>query len=138
MLEVTTCDAPELLGELLLFEISPDYCRESGTIQAADTETPLGTVLMKNADGTLSPWVSAAEPAEGRTADPDPTAVGVLLRAVPASETDMAAPVLRRGAIVSASALKWPADTTEDKKGVALAALEALGIVARQEETCLP
>lgn len=131
MPEVKTYEAPELLGELLLFEISPDYCRESGTVQAAETETPLGAVLMKNADGTLSLWTPAAEPEEGKTADPDPAAAGVLLRAVPASETDTDAPVLKRGALVSASALKWPAGTTEDKKGVALAALETLGIVAR-------
>lgn len=131
MPEVKTYDAPELLGELLLFEISPDYCRESGTVQAAETETPLGAVLMKNADGTFSLWTPAAEPEEGKTADPDPAAAGVLLRAVPASETDTDAPVLKRGALVSASALKWPAGTTDDKKGVALAALETLGIVAR-------
>lgn len=129
MPEVKTYDAPELLGELLLFEISPEYCRDALTIKAAETETPLGAVLMRNADGTLSLWTPAAEPEEDRTADP--AAAGVLLRAVPASASNTAAPVLKRGALVSAAALKWPAGTAEDKKGAALAALEALGIIAR-------
>lgn len=129
MPEVKTYDAPELLGELLLFEISPEYCRDTLTIKAAETETPLGAVLMRNADGTLSLWTPAAEPEEDRTADP--AAAGVLLRAVPASASNTAAPVLKRGALVSAAALKWPAGTAEDKKGAALAALEALGIIAR-------
>ncbi len=129
MLEVKDYDAPELLGELLLFEISPEYCRDALTIKAAETETPLGAVLMRNADGTLSLWTPAAEPEEDRTADP--AAAGVLLRAVPASASNTAAPVLKRGALVSAAALKWPAGTAEDKKGAALAALEALGIIAR-------
>lgn len=129
MLEVKDYDAPELLGELLLFEISPEYCRDTLTIKAAETETPLGAVLMRNADGTLSLWTPAAEPEEDRTADP--AAAGVLLRAVPASASNTAAPVLKRGALVSAAALKWPAGTAEDKKGAALAALEALGIIAR-------
>ena len=84
---------------------------------------------MRNADGTLSLWTPAAEPEEDRTADP--AAAGVLLRAVPASASNTAAPVLKRGALVSAAALKWPAGTAEDKKGAALAALEALGIIAR-------
>lgn len=129
MLETRTYDAPELLGELLLFEISPEYCRDALTIKAAETETPLGAVLMRNADGTLSLWTPAAEPEEDKTADP--AAAGVLLRAVPASASNTAAPVLKRGALVSAAALKWPAGTAEDKKGAALAALEALGIIAR-------
>lgn len=129
MPEVKTYDAPELLGELLLFEISPEYCRDALTIKAAETETPLGAVLMRNADGTLSLWTPAAEPEEGKTADP--VAAGVLLRAVPASASNTAVPVLKRGALVSAAALKWPAGTAEDKKGAALAALEALGIIAR-------
>ena len=83
MLEVKDYDAPELLGELLLFEISPEYCRDTLTIKAAETETPLGAVLMRNADGTLSLWTPAAEPEEDKTADP--AAAGVLLRAVPVS-----------------------------------------------------
>ena len=60
MLDVKNYDAPELLGELVLFEISPDYCRETAAIKAASAEIPLGTVLMKNDDGTLSPWAPAA------------------------------------------------------------------------------
>ena len=62
MPEVKTYEAPELLGELLLFEISPDYCRDSLSIKAPSAALAMGTVLMVNADGTLSPWAAAAEP----------------------------------------------------------------------------
>lgn len=136
MLETKTYDAPELLGELVLFEISPDYCRETADIKAASAEIPLGTVLVKNDDGTLSPWAPAAaaaalgEEEEKAAAAADPAPVGILLRTVPASSANVEAPVLKRGALVSASMLKWPADA-EEKKTAALAALEALGIVAR-------
>ena len=136
MLDVKNYDAPELLGELVLFEISPDYCRETAAIKAASAEIPLGTVLMKNDDGTLSPWAPAAAAAaleegeEKAAATTDPAPVGILLRTVPASSANVEAPVLKRGALVSASMLKWPAGA-EDKKPAALAVLEALGIVAR-------
>ena len=136
MLEVETYEAPELLGVLALFEISPDYCRETAAIKAASAEIPLGTVLMKNDDGTLSPWAPAAAAAaleegeEKAAATTDPAPAGILLRAVAASSVNIEAPVLKRGALVSASMLKWPVDA-EEKKPAALAALEALGIVAR-------
>lgn len=136
MLDVKNYDAPELLGELVLFEISPDYCRETAAIKAASAEIPLGTVLMKNDDGTLSPWAAAAaaaalgEEEEKAAAATDPAPVGILLRTVPASSANVEAPVLKRGALVSASMLKWPAGA-EEKKPAALAVLEALGIVAR-------
>lgn len=136
MLDVKNYDAPELLGELVLFEISPDYCRETAVIKAASAEIPLGTVLMKNDDGTLSPWAPAAAAAaleegeEKAAATTDPAPVGILLRTVAASSVNIEAPVLKRGALVSASMLKWPAGA-EEKKPAALAVLEALGIVAR-------
>lgn len=126
MLDVKTYEAPELLGELLLFEIAPDYCRDTLTIKAPSAALAMGTVLMANADGTLSPWAAAAEPE-----DDAPAAVGILLADVAVSSSNAEAPVLRRGAIVSASALKWPADTAEEKKKAALAALEVLGVIAR-------
>lgn len=130
MLDVKTYEAPELLGELLLFEIDPDYCRDTLTIKAPSAALAMGTVLMANADGTLSPWAAAAEPEDEAPAS-DPAAVGVLLADVAVSSSNAEAPVLRRGAIVSASALKWPADTAEEKKKAALAALEVLGVIAR-------
>lgn len=126
MLEVKTYDAPALLGELVLFEISPDYCRDELTIKAPEADMPMGTVLMANADGTLSPWAAAAEPE-----DEAPAAAGVLLADVAGSSSNVEAPILRRGAIVSAVALKWPASLDAGKKKAALATLEALGIVAR-------
>lgn len=124
MLEVKTFDAPELLGELLLFELSPDYCRDTLTIKAPSAALAMGTVLTANDDGTLSAWAAASSGS-------DPAVVGVLLADVAVSSSNVAAPVLKRGAIVSAAALKWPASLAEDKKKTALATLEALGIVAR-------
>ena len=71
MPEVKTYEAPELLGELLLFEISPDYCRDSLSIKAPSAALAMGTVLMVNADGTLSPWAAAAEPEDDAPATAD-------------------------------------------------------------------
>ena len=130
-LEHKVYDAPELLGDLLLFEINPGYCRENGTLKAPSAALPMGTVLMQNADGTFGPWAPSPPAEEGQTAEPDPAAVGILLREVPASSSNVDAPVLKRGSLVSASLLKWPADTAEEKKKAAFAALENLGIVAR-------
>lgn len=119
-LEHKVYDAPELLGELLLFEINPGYCRELVTLKTPATELPMGTLLVKNADGTFQAWAST-----------DADVAGILLRGVPASSSSADAPVLKRGSIVSASMLKWPADTAEEKKKAALAALETIGIIAR-------
>lgn len=131
MLEVKTYDAPVLLGHLVLFEISPDYCRDTLTIKAPAADMPMGTVLMANADGTLSPWAAAAEPEDDAPETADPTAAGVLLADVAKSSSNVSVPVLRRGASVSEAALKWPASLDAGKKKAALATLEALGIVAR-------
>lgn len=119
MSEVKTYEAPELLGELLLFEINADYSRDAVTLKGPVEALPMGTVLVKNADGTFLPWATT-----------DTDAAGVLLADVAASSSNVDAPALRRGGIVSAAALKWP-DGAEEKKPAALAALEALGIVAR-------
>ena len=118
MPEVKTYEAPELLGELLLFEISPDYCRDSLSIKAPSAALAMGTVLMVNADGTLSPWAAAAEPEDDAPATADPAAAGVLLADVAVSSSNV-------------EALKWPASLAEAKKKTALATLESLGVVAR-------
>lgn len=119
-LEHKAYDAPELLGELLLFEIDPAYSRELVTLKTPATELPMGTLLVKNADGTFQAWTPT-----------DTDIAGILLRDVSASSSSVNAPAVLRGALVSASLLKWPADTAEEKKKAALAALEDLGIVAR-------
>ena len=118
MSEVKTYEAPELLGELLLFEINADYSRDAVTLKGPVEALPMGTVLVKNADDTFTPWATT-----------DNDAAGVLLADVAASSSDAEAPALRRGGIVSAAAPRqWP-DGAEEKKPAALAALEALGIV---------
>lgn len=119
-LEHQTYDAPDLLGELLLFEIAPAYSRESVTLKTPATALPMGTLIVKNADGTFQAWTPT-----------DADVAGILLRDVPAASSSADAPALRRGALVSASMLKWPADTADEKKKAALVALETIGIIAR-------
>lgn len=119
-LEHKVYDAPELLGELLIFEIAPPYSRESVTVKTPATALPMGTLLVKNADGTFQAWTPT-----------DADVAGILLRDVSASSSSVNAPAVLRGALVSASMLKWPADTAEEKKKAALAALETIGIIAR-------
>jgi len=115
-----TFEAPALLGELLLYEAHPDYCRESVTVAAADTPVRMGQLLVKNADGSFTPWAAG-------DADVD----GIALRDMPASAEDLTLPVLRRAALVSSAALQWPDGTSDEQKATALAALETIGIIAR-------
>ena len=119
-LEHKIYDAPELLGELLLFEINPAYSRESVTLKTPATSLPMGTLIVENADGTFQAWTPT-----------DTDVAGILLRDVPASPSNTDAPALRRGGLASTFMLKWPADTAEEKKKAALAALETIGIIAR-------
>ncbi len=120
VLKPVTYDAPELLGELLLFEINPDYCRETVTVSAPATDIFMGSLLVKNADGSFTPWESA-----------DTDVAGIALRDTPASSEDVLVPVLRRGALVSAAKLKWPESVTDEQKATAKSALAALGIIVR-------
>lgn len=120
VLKPVTYDAPELLGELLLFEINPDYCRETVTVSAPATDIFMGSLLVKNADGSFTPWESA-----------DTDVAGIALRDTPASSEDVLVPVLRRGALVSAAKLKWPESVTDEQKATAKSALAAFGIIVR-------
>lgn len=120
VLKHETFDAPALLGELLLYEARPDYCRETAIMAAADTPVLMGALLVKNADGTFAPWAAG-----------DADVGGIALRDVPASAEDVSVPVLRRAALVSAAAIHWPDGTSEEQQKTALAALETIGIVAR-------
>lgn len=124
MLKHTTYGAPARLSDLLLFEIYPDYSRDTLTIYAPSAALEPGCVLMDNGDGTLSPWAAAAEGS-------DPAAAGILLAHVDVSASNVQAPVLARGALVSGSALIWPADLADAKKAAAIATLKTLGIVVR-------
>ena len=120
ILKHETHEAPALLGEILLYEAHPDYCRETVTVAAADTPVLMGALLVKKADGTLTPWAAG-----------DADVAGIALRDVPASAEDVTVPVLRRAALVSAAAIQWPDGTSEEQQKTALAALETIGIVAR-------
>ena len=119
-LEVKTYEAPALLGELLLYELNPEYCRDTVAIEASENDLPMGTVMVANADGTFGAWAVT-----------DTDAAGVLLCDVPASGAAAAAPLVRRVATVSRTALRWPEGATDEQKSAALAALEANGVIAR-------
>lgn len=119
-LNVKTYDAPALLGDLLLYELNPEYCRDTVTIEASEDDLPMGTVMVANADGSYAPWAVT-----------DTDAAGVLLCDVPASAAAAEAPLVRRVATVSKTALRWPAGATDAQMSAALAALEANGVIAR-------
>ncbi len=117
------------LGDLLKFELSAGYCRETVTLKAG-TSYPLGAVLGRiTASGKyrLSP---ATEVVGDEGAE---TAIAVLLEAVDATAADRTGLIAARGPVIlSKAALAFDAsvDQTAEKtaKHVQLA---ALGLVAR-------
>lgn len=114
------------LADLLLIEVHRGWSRESGTLAAqGGADVVLGTVLGKiTATDKYSPLAPAAS-------DGSQTAAAVLIEDELAVAADRTAPLLRRGAVVNAAALVWPAGITAPQKTAALAQLEAIGIVAR-------
>ncbi|MBX6330139.1 MAG: head decoration protein [Pseudolabrys sp.] len=117
------------LGDLVKYELTGNYTRESVTLKAG-TNYPLGAVLGRitaTAKYRLSPaaQVTGDEGAE--------TAVAVLIEAVDATASDAAGLVIARGpAIVSKAALVFdPSVDQETEKAAKLAQLAAVGIVPR-------
>ena len=117
------------LGDLLKFELSASYCRETVTLKAG-TSYPLGAVLGKiTASGKyrLSPaaTVTGDEGAE--------TAIAVLLEAVDATAADQAGLIAARGpVIVSKAALVFDASVDQAAEKTAKhVQLAAAGLVAR-------
>lgn len=117
------------LGDLLKFELSASYCRETVTLKAG-TNYPLGAVLGRiTASGKyrLSP---AAEVVGDEGAE---TAVAVLIQPMDATGGDKTGLVVARGpAIVSKAALVFDASVDQPAEKTAKhAQLAAAGIVPR-------
>ena len=117
---------PPSMGDLLKYELNPNYTRESVTLLAG-TNYPLGAVLgVETASGkyTLSP-------ASGT--DGSETATAVLLEAVDASAADATGIVIVRGpALLSKAQLTVDASVDDAAKlATKHGELVALGLVPR-------
>lgn len=117
---------PPSMGDLLKYELNPNYTRESVTLLAG-TNYPLGAVLgVVTASGkyTLSPATGT---------DGSEVAVAVLIEAVDASSADATGLVLIRGpALLSKAALVVDASVDDAAKlATKHAELVALGLVPR-------
>jgi len=107
------------LSDLLLAEVLSDWSRDKATLGGvAGTAYPVGTVLAQ-ASGVYSPV----------TASTTANAVAVLIE--PGVAGPVPATVIRRGAVVSRSALVWPDTATGPQITAGEAALTALDIVVR-------
>ena len=117
---------PPSLGDLLKYELNPNYTRESVTLLAG-TKYPLGAVLGEvTASGkyTLSPATGT---------DGSETAAAVLLEAVDASAADATGLVLVRGPAILSKAQLTVDATVDDAAKLATkhGELIALGLVPR-------
>lgn len=124
-----TLTSPPTLGDLLKYELSGNYCRETVTLRGG-ASYPLGAVLGEiTASGKyiLSP-AAAVVGDEGAE-----VARAVLLEAVDATGGDATGLVLARGpAIVAKSALGFDASVDQPAEIAAKhAELAAQGIIAR-------
>jgi len=117
---------PATQGDVLKYEVNPNYTRETVTLLAG-TAYPVGSVLGRiTASGKhiLSPDTGA---------DGSETAVGVLLHAVDATLADAIGIIVARGpGIVSRAALAYDG-TVNDAEKIATKhdQLASLGILAR-------
>lgn len=117
---------PPTMGDVLKYELNPNYTRESATLLAG-TAYPAGAVLGRvTASGKLK--LSTAAGSDGAQ-----TVAGVLLYATDASAADQEAVVILRGpAIVSKAALVFdPSVDDATKTATKHAQLTALGIIPR-------
>ena len=117
---------PPTMGDLLKYEVNPNYTRETATLLAG-TAYPVGAVLGRiTASGKHKLATSGG-------ADGAQTAAGVLLYAVDATGADATGIILARGpAIVSRAVLSFDA-TVDDAAKITtkLGQLVSLGIAAR-------
>jgi Bacteriophage lambda head decoration protein D len=123
---MTVLTQPPTQGDVLKFELNPNYTRETVTLLAG-TDYPVGAVLGRITTGgkyKLSPAAGS---------DGAQTAAAVLLYAVDAAAADAPGVVLMRGpAIVSKAALVVDPSVDDAAKVAAKhSQLVALGIVPR-------
>ena len=123
---MTVLTQPPTMGDVLKYEVNPNFTRETITLLAG-TAYPVGAVLGKiTASGKYKFATSGGS-------DGAQTAAAVLLYAVDATEADATAIILARGpAIVSKAALVCDA-TVDDSAKIATkhGQLTALGIIPR-------
>jgi len=123
---MTVLTQPPTMGDVLKYEVNPNFTRESVTLLAG-TNYPVGAVLGRiTASGKHKLATSGGS-------DGAQTAAAVLLYAVDATEADATAIILARGpAIVSQAALVFDA-TVDDGAKIATkhGQLTALGIIPR-------
>lgn len=118
---MATFTLPKQLSDLLLIEVAPGWTKQRGTLLAG-TDYPAGTVLSL-ADGKYQRLVPDA-------ADGTEVATAVLTERVDATAADKPCVVIARGAVLALDELVWPAGITAPDITLALAALNAIGIVA--------
>ena len=123
---MTVLRQPATMGDVLKYEVNPNFTRESVTLLAG-TNYPVGAVLGRiTANGKHKLATSGGS-------DGAQTAAAVLLYAVDASDADATGIVIARGpAIVSKAALVFDA-TVDDVAKIATkhGQLTALGIIPR-------
>jgi len=123
---MTVLRQPATMGDVLKYEVNPNFTRESVTLLAG-TNYPVGAVLGKiTASGKYKLATSGGS-------DGAQTAAAVLLYAVDATDADATAIILARGpAIVSKTALAFDATVDDGAKIVTKhGQLTALGIIPR-------
>lgn len=118
---------PLNLGDLLKYEEGHlNYSRDSITV-AAGQNLALGTVVGRI---TATSKIKSMDPT---ATDGTEHAAGILLNAIDATLIDRDdALLLARHGIVASRAVIWPVGITAEQKAVAIAALEARGILIRQ------
>lgn len=117
---------PPSMGDLLKYELNPNYTRESVTLLAG-TNYPLGAVLgVVSASGkyTLSPATGT---------DGSETAAAVLIEAVDASAADVTGLVIVRGPVILSKAALVVDASIDDAAKLAIkhGELAALGLIPR-------
>jgi len=117
---------PPTMGDLLKYEVNPNYTRETATLLAG-TNYPVGAVLGRiTASGKHKLATSGG-------ADGAQTAAGVLLYAVDATGADATGIVLARGPAIGSRAVLVFDATVDDAAKITtkLGQLVSLGIAAR-------
>ena len=123
-LKSASLDMQAVLSDVLLVEVNPSWCRQSGEMVACDVDLPIGTVVALRADGAYAPYLLAAG---------DAVAVGMLITPVYASAEKSHCVVIRRGCVVAKANLFYiDAASAADKQHAALASLEERGIVSQE------
>lgn len=121
----TVLSSTPAAGHYLVSEASGSRSRRQGTIASGSGVLRAAAVLGKvTASGKYKPLAPAAD-------DGTQTAAAVLFEGCDATAADVRRTVTDRDCEVSGAALVWPAGITDPQKTSALAALTALGIIAR-------